>query len=159
TPQGIRVVWIAPNSLRVTDEQGSECAALSSRLFSGLLEWAWVNPQRGDVLVVTVDEHQNVLVIDEAGRIRLRANGKMKGSVRTVAVSPDSSRLAVFWANDDFLGVFELFGPASPEAYARCVGHTNLVHSLTFSPGGKQIVSASEDGTARLWDARTGAAT
>src|SRR5262249_23681123 len=27
TPQGIRVVWIAPNSLRVTDEQGSECAA------------------------------------------------------------------------------------------------------------------------------------
>src|SRR5262249_13892442 len=75
TPQGIRVVWIAPNSLRVTDEQGSECAALSSRLFSGLLEWAWVNPQRGDVLVVTVDEHQNVLVIDEAGRIRLRANG------------------------------------------------------------------------------------
>src|SRR5262249_10164437 len=109
TPQGIRVVWIAPNSLRVTDEQGSECAALSSRLFSGLLEWAWVNPQRGDVLVVTVDEHQNVLVIDEAGRIRLRANGKMKGSVRTVAVSPDSSRLAVFWANDDFLGVFELF--------------------------------------------------
>ncbi len=35
-------------------------------------------------------------------------------------------------------------------------GHTGYVHSAAFSPDGKLIVTASRDGTARVWDASTG---
>jgi WD40 repeat protein len=35
-------------------------------------------------------------------------------------------------------------------------GHTDLVNSVAFSADGKHIVSASNDKTARIWDAQTG---
>jgi WD40 repeat protein len=36
-------------------------------------------------------------------------------------------------------------------------GHTSYVGSASYSPDGSRIVTASTDGTAKLWDARTGA--
>ncbi|HEV7804202.1 MAG TPA: BTAD domain-containing putative transcriptional regulator [Solirubrobacteraceae bacterium] len=41
----------------------------------------------------------------------------------------------------------------------RLVGHTDLIDSLDFSPDGKQLASASWDGTARIWDLATGKVT
>ena len=38
----------------------------------------------------------------------------------------------------------------------RLVGHEGLVSSASFSPDGARVVTASSDGTARLWDATTG---
>ena len=35
-------------------------------------------------------------------------------------------------------------------------GHTDIIHDYKVEPGRKRIVTASEDGTLRLWDSRTG---
>ena len=36
-------------------------------------------------------------------------------------------------------------------------GHNDLVYCCAFSPDGARVVTASEDGKARIWDAETGA--
>src|SRR5262249_61832087 len=36
-------------------------------------------------------------------------------------------------------------------------GHTDKVRPAVFSPDGARLATASRDGTARVWDARTGA--
>jgi WD40 repeat protein len=47
--------------------------------------------------------------------------------------------------------------PATPgEQLLVLRGHTDDVESAVFSPDGKRIVTASLDGTARIWDAATG---
>jgi WD40 repeat protein len=38
----------------------------------------------------------------------------------------------------------------------QCTGHTGAVFSVHFSSDGKQLASASADGTARLWDVAAG---
>jgi hypothetical protein len=38
-------------------------------------------------------------------------------------------------------------------------GHRSSVYSASFSPDGSRIVTASMDGTAKVWDSRTGAET
>ena len=35
-------------------------------------------------------------------------------------------------------------------------GHSSLVHSVSYSPDGKHIVSGSEDRTVKIWDAQSG---
>jgi eukaryotic-like serine/threonine-protein kinase len=40
--------------------------------------------------------------------------------------------------------------------YPTCNGHTEPINSLAWSPDGNKIASASDDGTAQVWDVRTG---
>lgn len=53
------------------------------------------------------------------------------------------------------LGVFERARAADAQDFA-LIGHTNRVRSIAYSPGGRRLVTASYDGTARIWDAATG---
>jgi len=46
---------------------------------------------------------------------------------------------------------------AIDRSLATCVGHEAEVTAVAFSPDGKRMATASVDGTARIWDAATGA--
>ena len=59
---------------------------------------------------------------------------------------------------EDRLQAEEALRTAVRESQVRAVlkGHTAEVVSASFDPGGRRILTASRDGTARLWDAATG---
>jgi hypothetical protein len=49
-----------------------------------------------------------------------------------------------------------LIQTSSPGVIGAPMEHDAIIYSARFSPGGKRIVTASKDGTARVWDAATG---
>jgi len=67
-----------------------------------------------------------------------------------LAISKDGKFLAVGGKN---ISVYEIdSGKMRPE----CTGHQSGVTNVAFSDDGKRLISASYDGTARLWDRDTG---
>ena len=48
---------------------------------------------------------------------------------------------------------------AADRSIATLIGHTDAVQSVVYSPTGSHLLTASADGTARLWDAATGSTT
>jgi WD40 repeat protein/tRNA A-37 threonylcarbamoyl transferase component Bud32 len=96
--------------------------------------------------------------------------------VKTIALSPDETRLAVtfeghyelnvirvgkqmirknFLVTDQVVRVYDLDTGTEVQILR---GHTDRVVSAAFSADGKRIVTASNDRTARIWDAQTGKA-
>ncbi len=68
-----------------------------------------------------------------------------------VAFSPRGDRLAAGGTNLIVIWDFD-----TGKEISRCPLEDTTVHSLAFTPSGKQLVSGSEDGTVRLWFADTG---
>ncbi|KAG8915462.1 hypothetical protein FRC02_004515, partial [Tulasnella sp. 418] len=74
------------------------------------------------------------------------------GNVRSVAFSPDGSRI-VSGSDDHSVRIWD----TSTGSCVRILeGHTNQVQSTCFSPDGTVAASSSDDGTLRLWDPSTG---
>jgi WD40 repeat protein len=71
----------------------------------------------------------------------------------TVAFSPDGNHLAVGMQFGRGSGVWDA---VTGEKLFELAGHTASVGSLAYSSDGRQIATASVDGTNRLWDADTG---
>ena len=65
-----------------------------------------------------------------------------------VAFSPDGRLLAIGLENGEIL----FRDLASNRELARLRGHSKRVADITFTPGGRSFVSASNDGTIRFWD-------
>ena len=74
-----------------------------------------------------------------------------KGWMNDMAYSPDGMRLAV--ATD--MGIW-LYDAQTGEELDRLTGHTDEVHSVSFSPNGEMLASGGWDDTVHLWDAQTG---
>jgi WD40 repeat protein/transcriptional regulator with XRE-family HTH domain len=69
-----------------------------------------------------------------------------------VAFSPDGRRLAASTGS-----AVTLWEARTGREQLTLGGHTTWVQSLAFSPDGEQLLTASLDGTARLWDITPGA--
>ncbi len=75
-----------------------------------------------------------------------------RGKIRSVAVSPDGSRIAsASW--DRTIGIWPA-GEGEPKFLS---GHRGSVNDVLFSDGGGELFSASADGTIRVWRVSDGA--
>ncbi|KAF2429981.1 hypothetical protein EJ08DRAFT_670710 [Tothia fuscella] len=74
-------------------------------------------------------------------------------SVWSVAFSPDSARLAS--ASGD--NTVKIWDARSGACLQTLEGHSDYVHSVAFSPDSARLASASDDKTVKIWDARSGA--
>jgi WD40 repeat protein len=67
--------------------------------------------------------------------------------VEAMALAPDGQTLAVGGADS----LVHLLNPADGKERAILKGHTGPIHDLAFLPDGQHVVSASRDGSARVW--------
>ena len=85
----------------------------------------------------------------------IRRVGKIWGTVWAVAFSPDGKTLAA--AADRVKDkVVRLWDVATGHERAPLRGHTDIIHSLAYSPDGTTLATASMDKTVKLWDATSG---
>jgi WD40 repeat protein/tRNA A-37 threonylcarbamoyl transferase component Bud32 len=79
----------------------------------------------------------------------LHVFGETGELVSDVAFSPDSARVAAGGAS-----ALRVWDVASGRPEAVRLGHAEFVDAVAFTPDGKRILTASQDQTVKIWDAR-----
>ena len=74
-----------------------------------------------------------------------------KGGVKQIKYFPDGTKLAV----GSTIGIW-VYDVPTGEPIDLLTTHTGPVNSIAFSPDGNTFATASDDNTARVWDAHTG---
>ena len=72
----------------------------------------------------------------------------------SLGYSPDSTKLAIGGVRGDA----HLYNAETGVLLAELIGHTGWIEKVIFNPDGRTLLTASKDGTARIWDASSGAA-
>lgn len=81
--------------------------------------------------------------------------------ITSVAFSPDSRFILTGSGDEDYVSdeikdnTARLWDISNGAEILKFNGHTSRVNSVCFSPNGKMIVTASDDKSARVWDAKT----
>ena len=85
--------------------------------------------------------------------------GRWIAGDKTTSFSPDGKMFACVSGDPewkDLSGIIYLWDVMTGELRQELTGHTDDVPSISFSPDGKTLASASDDSTIRLWDVMTG---
>jgi WD40 repeat protein len=83
----------------------------------------------------------------------LKEDGKY--GISSLAFSPDGHRLIE--GNGDWEDNASIWDADNGKRLHTLSGHAKVVSSVAFSPDGKHVLTGGQDGTARIWNAATGA--
>src|SRR5262249_9310997 len=152
--EGLGLVIPGDQSVRVLDDQGRTERTFPFPHREGGV-WAVAQTPEGLLLLEHVSEVEARLR-DETGRLRLSVKGAAGAALGQLALSPSSRGRAVPGEGPAGFSTV-VYDSSSGKEQARLPDlHTHRLWSLSFSPDGTRLASASEDGTARLWDVATG---
>jgi WD40 repeat protein len=151
SPDGAVVLYELPSGKEVKRWSGTgDLAPLAFHPKGTQLAVLAVHP-KGTQLAVASAQAEAIEVRDvDTGAVLVRLSHP-KG-VQTVAWRGDGALLAT-GGNDHQVHVWET---SSYRRVASCAGHNGPIIFVTFSRGGDFLVSASHDGTTRLWETTTG---
>jgi WD40 repeat protein/predicted Ser/Thr protein kinase len=126
-----------------------------------------IDPRRGNIIALALSLDRTRLAVLFAGEngqggfgIYDPSSGKERAwwaldpplRVWDLALSRDGTRLA--WGSDSW--VVPIWDTVTGEQLAECKGHKSKVLSVGFRPDGRQLLTASHDGTVRQWKAQNG---
>jgi WD40 repeat protein len=138
----------ADQTVRLWDvDSGSELRRFEGH--AGLVLCVAFAPDGKQALSAALD-HSIVLWDVETGKEVRRLDGLAR-FINAVVLAPSGKEALL--CGDDIIHLVDL---KSGKELRTFTGHTASVTSVAFSPDGKQVVSASDDGTVRLWETASG---
>jgi WD40 repeat protein len=118
-------------------------------------------PGKATALAASEDDHRLAVAVDGTISVYDSASGnkiipdfETELPALSLAFAKGSDRLAV--ATGKAAEIWKVTNP-SAHVLRRLTGHKSLILSIAYDRRGQQLVTASQDGTARIWDAETGA--
>ncbi len=150
--EGLRLAVWDDRGLHLLDEQGHTERSLSLVVPSGTVLNVVRTP---DELLVLDRDADTAHLRDERGKVRLSVAAPAGATVFQMALSPNRKWLAITWKSPAGFST-RVYDSSGKEQVRLPDLHTGPVWMLTSSPDGTRLASASDDGTARLWDVATG---
>jgi WD40 repeat protein len=102
---------------------------------------------------LAIADDSTISVYDSASDKKIVPDFGTELPALSIAFDKGSDRLAV--ANGEAADIWDLNGESAYRRYS-LGNHKSLVLSIAYDPPGRQLVTASQDRTARIWDAETG---
>src|SRR5262249_10061838 len=148
--------------VQLWDARGSRQLLDLSSLFDAQAEVAVsFSPDGGRLAIATErragSESTGELIVCEARTGRLLArHADPSFGFKSVAFSPDGSRLVTGGGARGQPGVVQIWDARALERQLDLRGHTGTVESVSFSQDGCRVASGCQEGAVKIWDARPG---